>query len=251
MTKRLGLMAAMPEELAALLLRLEQPRSRECAGRAFHEGHLAGVPVVLVLSRIGKVAAATTATLLAERFGVQAIVFTGVAGGLHEAAQVGDVVIGDALLQHDLDVSPLFPPHEVPYSGLSRFPGDPHLTQGLHDAAARVLDRDGGQGAAGLGLRPPRLHRGLIVSGDRFIATEEEGRRLRQRLPEALAVEMEGAAVAQTCHELGLPQAVIRSISDRADDDAHGDFLRFLQELAAPRAAAVILDWLEQGGGPA
>lgn len=250
----LGVMAAMPEELEALMPRLEGRRTVRDGGREFHHGRLAGAEVVLVLARIGKVAAATTAALLATRQGAAALVFTGVAGGLHDDTAIGDVVLGQSLMQHDLDVSPLFPPHEVPYTGLARFPGDPGLLAGLEAAARRVLAREAGQAPAP-GLRAPRLHRGLVISGDRFIASAEAGRQLRERHPEALAVEMEGAAVAQVCHDLGLPQAVLRSLSDRADDAAHGDFLRFVGEVAAPRAAAVLVDWLEHGGwsgaGPA
>lgn len=249
----LALMAAMPEELAALLAQLDQPVVQHHAGRAFHTGRLEGQAVVLVLSRIGKVAAATTAALLIERFGARAIVFTGVAGGLHPQAQVGDIVIARELLQHDLDVSPLFPRHEVPLTGRSRFPTDAELSDGLRAAAAEALAVERLALAASLdalGIGQPRLHEGLIVSGDRFVATAAESQALRHELPDALAVEMEGAALAQVCHDCDVPYAVIRSISDRADDAAHGDFLRYLGEVAAPMAAAILRCWLRRGPLP-
>jgi adenosylhomocysteine nucleosidase len=248
----LALMAAMPEELQALLAPLSAPRVHHHAGREFHSGWLDGQEVVLVLSRIGKVAAATTATLLIERFGAEAIVFTGVAGGLHPRARVGDVIVARELLQHDLDVSPLFPRHEVPLTGRSRFPTDAVLSDSLLQAARDALDVERialGDAWAALGIAAPQVHEGLVVSGDRFVATAAEGAALRHELPDALAVEMEGAALAQVCHDCDLPFAVLRCISDRADDQAHVDFKRFLSEVAGPLAGAVVRAWLSRGAG--
>lgn len=223
----LAIVSAMREELAAVLALMPAESRCTVAGREFFRGRLHGQEVVLVLSRIGKVAAAATAVTLIERFGVTAIVFTGVAGGLGPGVRVGDVVVADTFLQHDLDASPLFPRHEVPLYGQSRFATDPALTARLTQAASDALPE-------------ARLHRGLIVSGDRFVATTAEARALQAELPDALAVEMEGAAIAQVCHDYGLPYAAVRTISDRADDEAHGDFLRFVQEVASQHSAAVV-----------
>jgi adenosylhomocysteine nucleosidase len=236
----------MHQELAALLTQAGEVEIHRHAGRQFHVGHLHGVPVVLVLCGVGKVAAAMTATLLAERFAPRALVFTGVAGGLGTGVQVGDVVLGDTLLQHDMDASPLFPRYEVPLTGRSNFAADPGLSAALADAVAAVLAEPGhfGVEAHALGVQAPRLHRGLIVSGDRFVSTAPECAALRQALPAALAVEMEGAALAQACHDLGLPFAVLRTVSDRADDSAHVDFLRFIDVVAAQASAAIVGRWL-------
>jgi len=94
---------------------------------------------------------------------------------------------------------------------------------------------------ASFGIATPRAHRGLIVSGDRFVASQAESTRLQQDLPQALAVEMEGAAVAQVCHDFGRPFAVLRTISDRADDQAHVDFPRFLAQVAAEYSRDIVL----------
>ena len=250
-TRPLAIVSAMHQELAALLARGRQAdfERQTHAGRDFWVGTLSGRPVVLVLCGIGKVAAAITATLLAERFGVGALVFTGVAGGLGDAVKVGDVVLADELLQHDMDASPLFPRFEVPLTGRSRFPADAALTQVLAQACTAVLARDEpfGPAAAALGVTRPALHRGLIISGDRFVSAASECQALRQALPEALAVEMEGAALAQACHDLGLPFAVLRTISDRADDSASVDFMRFIDEVAAQASAAIIEGGLSGG----
>ena len=224
---RTAIVAAMHQELAAVLALMPDEQKQSAAGRDFWVGHLHGQEVVTVLSRIGKVAAATTATALIERFKVDRIVFTGVAGGLGRGVLRGDVVVADAFLQHDLDASPIFPRYEVPLYGTSTFRTDPALTQQLV-AAVRAA------------LHGTHVHRGLVVSGDRFVSSAAESRLLLQALPDALAVEMEGAAFAQVCHDYGVPFAAVRTVSDRADDEAHGDFLQFIEEVASRHSAAIV-----------
>jgi adenosylhomocysteine nucleosidase len=223
----LAIVSAMHQELAAVLALMPDEKKQLAAGREFWVGHLHGREVVAVLSRIGKVAAATTATALIERFGVDRIVFTGVAGGLAPGVKVGDVVIAGSFLQHDLDASPIFPRHEVPLYGTSRFETDVALSDALAAAARQALPGT-------------RQHRGLVVSGDRFVATTAESRALQAELPEALAVEMEGAAIAQVCRDYGVPFAAVRTVSDRADDAAHGDFTKFVEEVASRHSAAIV-----------
>ena len=238
----------MHEELGALLALMPDEQRVRVAGRDFWVGHLHGRPVVAVLSRIGKVAAAITATVLLERFGVRAIVFTGVAGGLAPGVNVGDVVVATQLLQHDLDASPIFPKYEVPLMGLSRFAADAAIGDALA-AVARETLRDpvalvGQEAVAEFGLHSPKVHRGLLVSGDRFVSTTAESEALQRALPDALAVEMEGAPVAQVCHDYGVPFAAMRTISDRADDTAHGDFSRFVAAVASRYSLALVDAWL-------
>ncbi|HSH90540.1 MAG TPA: 5'-methylthioadenosine/adenosylhomocysteine nucleosidase [Ramlibacter sp.] len=222
-----AIVSAMQEELSSVLALMPDERKQRVAGRDFWAGHLHGHDVVAVLSRIGKVAAATTASVLIQQFGVTRIVFTGVAGGLGPGVNVGDIVVADSFLHHDLDASPIFPKYEVPLYGLSRFASDPALSSELAAAAQRALP----------GVK---LHRGLVVSGDRFVATTAESKALQAALPDALAVEMEGAAIAQVCHDFNVPFAAVRTISDRADDAAHVDFLRFIEEVASKHSAAIV-----------
>ena len=223
----IAIVSAMHEELAAVLALMPDERRQIAGGREFWRGHLHGHEVVAVLSRIGKVAAATTATALIERLRVREIVFTGVAGGLGPGVNVGHVVVADHFLQHDMDASPIFPKYEVPLYGQSRFAADAALTQRLADAAAQALP----------GVP---VHRALVISGDRFVSTTAEARALQSALPDALAVEMEGAAIAQVCRDYGVPFAAVRTVSDRADDAAHGDFTKFVQEVASAHSAAVV-----------
>ena len=246
----IGIMSAMREELAAVLAAIPDERRVSVAGRDFWVGRWQGHSVVVVLSRIGKVAAATTATVLLERFAVNTLVFTGVAGGLGSGVQIGDVVVADGFIQHDLDASPLFPRHEVPLYGRARFDADAGLLAQLKAASQQVLaDAAHHLGAATLAdfqMRVPQVHCGLVISGDRFVSTLAESDALRRALPEALAVEMEGAAVAQVCHDYGVPFTAVRTISDRADNAAHTDFERFIREVASRYSLAIVSQWLNQ-----
>lgn len=230
-----ALLSALAQEQQGLLEQLHQPRRVLRAGREFWQGELHGQPVVLALSRIGKVAAATTATTLIEAFGVGRMVFTGVAGGVGPGVQVGDVVVATEFVQHDMDASPLFPRYQVPLYGRDRFACDDNLSAVL----ARAV-RAGGY----------TLHQGLIASGDRFVSAAGEARELHATLDAAghapLAVEMEGAAVAQVCFDYGVPFAAMRTISDRADDTAHVDFPKFVTEVAS-RYALAIMDAFVRG----
>lgn len=241
---RTAIVAALHDELAGVLALMPDEHRQRVGGREFWVGHLHGQDVVAVLSGIGKVAAATTAALLIERFAVQRIVFTGVAGGLDPRVRVGDMVLARSFLQHDMDASPIFPRHEVPGYGRARFAADDALTDALELACDRMLHALPGRlpptTVQAFGLQAPRLHQGLLLSGDRFVSTTAESQALQRELPEALAVEMEGAAFAQVCHDFGVPLAVVRTISDRADDAAHVDFPRFLREVASRYSAAVI-----------
>ncbi|AVP56386.1 5'-methylthioadenosine/adenosylhomocysteine nucleosidase [Pulveribacter suum] len=246
-----AILSALPEEQGGLVHALQAAERIDHAGRTFWRGRLCGHDVVLALCGIGKVAAATTATSLAERFAVRRMVFTGVAGGVGEGVQVGDVVVASEYLQHDMDASPLFPRWEVPGQGSALMACDGPLSAILMRAAGAYLERSGGQFDQYLpAAHAPRLHQGLIASGDQFISTAAASQRLRGDLLAAghdvLAVEMEGAAVLQVCRDYQLPFAAVRTISDRADDSAHVDFPRFVEQVARRYADGVVRELLGQ-----
>ena len=229
----LAIVGAMHEEIAALRPCLADLRAERRAGRDFHLGRLDGHDVILVRCGIGKVAAATTTAVLLDAFDASALLFTGVAGGLGEGVRVGDIVVATTLLQHDMNAEPLFPRWEVPLTGRARFDADAAWSARLAQAGRALAAADAhAVGAA--------IHEGMVVSGDRFVATHAESDQLRALLPDALAVEMEGAAVAQVCHDFARPFAVVRTISDRADDAAHGDFQRFVRDVAAPYSRDIV-----------
>lgn len=240
----LGILSAIPEELEHLEDREEG--SETIAGLPFHRGRIEGLPAIFVETGIGKVNAATTATLLAERFKCRALLFCGVAGGLDPALGVGDVVVGTRLLQHDYGAlangrltvyQPGVPPLPMfdPAHGYDMpAPLREKLRAALGGIALPAVDAAVTGGAA----RQAALHFGTIVTGDTFLNDDNERRRLHESFG-AMAVEMEGAAVAQVAERFGLPWLVVRCLSDLAGADSHLNFPAFLP--LAARAAALVL----------
>jgi adenosylhomocysteine nucleosidase len=248
-TKRpLGVLAALPQELGDLIdaMRAEGTMRTVTLGRRdYHTGTVHGASCVVTLARVGKVAAAASASALIHAFGVGEIIFTGVAGGVGRGVRVGDIVVADALMQHDLDASPLFPRYEVPLLGRARFEADTLLADRLAAACERFVADEGAALAERFRLGGVRVHRGMIVSGDRFVSSEAEVRALADALPSALAVEMEGAAIAQVCYEHDMPCAVVRTISDTADDHAHASFKSFLTDIAGSYSSGILRRFLQ------
>ncbi len=255
MTLRIGIISALQEEQHGLVEAMEGTATLSHGMRDYTAGKLWGVDAVCVLSRIGKVAAAMTATMLIERFGVTHIVFTGVAGGADASIRVGDIVIAETLVQYDMDASPLFPPHEVPLTGISHFQADQQLSNELSEAAHQFIDRDLENDLESterkvFGLNQVRVHRGLIASGDRFINSKAHLTQVASSLPGLLAVEMEGAAVAQVCVEMGIPFAVLRTISDNANEAAATDFMRFVTKVSSIYTYSIIKRWILANPSP-
>ncbi len=245
MLGRLAILGAMEEEVGLLRRRLEEPEHQTIAGRSFTTGRIADHAVVLAVCGFGKVAAAATTSTMLDVFEAASVVFSGVAGGIGPEIGIGDVVVADALAQHDFDASPVFPPYVVPSLGGPTVPADTRLSLIAGRAASRYLERRftgevPGAERAHFSIAAPRVHTGLIASGDRFIADPAEAQRLASDLPGLLAVEMEGAATAQVCAERSVPFAVIRTISDRADHEAPTDFARFVTSVAGPMGAGIV-----------
>ncbi|TXH88767.1 MAG: 5'-methylthioadenosine/adenosylhomocysteine nucleosidase [Rhodoferax sp.] len=243
MNAPIAILSALSQEQEGLVHAMTGVQTVTRAGRAFSVGYLDGHPVVLALSRIGKVAAATTTVALLEHFGARAVVFTGVAGGVGPGVAVGDVVVANGFVQHDMDASPLFPRYEIPLTGQSVLAVDGAWTQALAGAARSALAGMEFQG------RSVQVHEGLIATGDRFVCAAQEVQRIVDDLAaaqhRALAVEMEGAAVAQVCADYGVPMAAIRTISDRADDSAHVDFPQFVDSVASVYARKMVRNLLQ------
>lgn len=250
---KFGLLGAMPEEVA-LMERSVTVRATHSAGmRTFFEGTWHGCDVVLAHSRIGKVSAAVTAMLMIERFEVTHMIFTGVAGAIDPGLRIGDIVVADRLVHHDLDASPIpvFQRFEVPLLGKVFFETDAALTARV-EHAARSFASDGlakivpAPVRESFGVGTPRVVRGLVASGDQFIADPAHVAALGRDLPGCLCAEMEGAAVAQVCHEMGgVPFALARVISDQADHGAAVDFQRFVNEIAEHLTGGVVAHVLE------
>ena len=210
----IGLIAAMHCEAEALCARLAQRKTVRVGGLDFETGLLEGKEVVIAVSGEGKVNAALCTQTMVLLYRPVFLINTGVAGSLSDTLRVPDVAVATAVGEHDSDISPrgyrkgevLL--HDAPHL---LFEADPAAKEKLLSACA----------AAGV-----HAEAGVIVSGDQFIADEEKKRELIGRYPGAVACEMEGGAVGHVAVVNGLPFAVIRAISDNANDGRAFDPLR-------------------------
>lgn len=229
MPQTIALIGAMPPEISLLQESLQNLRSEHLADFDIYCGEYAGKNVVLALSGIGKVnAALSTALVLQHR--PDFVINTGSAGGLGSGLKVGDVVIGTQTAHHDVDVTAFgYAIGHVPQMP-ARFESDPALCAAAEKAAAA--------------FEHAAVHRGLIVSGDQFVHSSESVAEVRRHFPDAQAVEMEAAAIAQSCHRFGVPFVVVRAISDLADEDADTSFETFLKT-ASVHSAKMVLQLIE------
>jgi len=250
--KTIGIMGAMTEEIALLREQMDGAEFVTHGMREYVSGRIRGQAVTVVFSRWGKVASASTATTLIEHFQAGALFFTGVAGAVDPVLNIGDIVVADALIQHDMDVSALagIERFEIPLLGKSRFPAEPSWVQAASRAAQDYLSddlrRDVDQEILNeFDIQSPRVVAGVVASGDQFIADQAAVERLRTEIPGLQCVEMEGAAVAQVAYEHQIPSVVVRTISDKADHSAALDFPRFVDRVASHFTCGCILRLLE------
>lgn len=245
----IGIMGAMPEEINEIVQLLTDRKEQTHGQRTYYTGNLQGIKTVVVFSRWGKVAAATMATNLILNFGITELLFIGVAGAIHPELSVGDIVVADRLVQHDMDARPLMARHEIPLLGKIWFETDRQLSSVAQQAIASLLNGKLQQNIPAeilqeFGIQQPKLWCGAIASGDQFFAQQAQRDELHQRLPEVLCVEMEGAAVAQVCYEYGLPFVVVRTISDGSNEQSHTDFPAFISSVANRYSAAVAFEMM-------
>ena len=242
----IGIMGAMPEEVSDIISLLTDKEEFQLGMRTYFVGKLNEIKTIVVFSRWGKVAAATTVSTLILKFNVSEIVFTGVAGAINPELNVGDIIIGKRLIQHDLDARPLMEEFEMPLLGLKYIKMQ---TKQLAIAEKAVTDLLNGNqlittiGATELqqfGIEKPKLLIGDIASGDKFFANTKEKEELLKKLPDILCVEMEGAAVAQVCHEYNIPFTILRTISDTADEKSHIDFPAFIKKVSNKYSVEIV-----------
>ena len=226
---KFGIIAAMPEELIHLTQNLDKPQEVQVLGNTYYTGTIGKTEVVLVQSGIGKVMSAMSVAVLADHFQVEAIINTGSAGALAEGIAVGDVVIADKLVYHDVDVTAF----GYAYGQMA---GQPLYFESDKNFITRIQEN--------LSQLEQTWHLGLIATGDSFIAGDDKIASIKSHFPEVLAVEMEGAAIAQAAQALGLPFLVIRAMSDNANHEASISFDEFIIE-AGRRSAQVLLAFLK------
>ena len=228
--KKIGIIGAMEVEIDTLRAAMSLASTKEISGMTFYEGTLDGVQIVLVRSGIGKVFASMAAEIMAVLYEVDALINTGVGGGIAEGLSIGEVVLATKLVQHDLDTSPLGDPVGL-ISGINvvYLPCDEALTKELFLA----MDTLG---------YPHR--RGIIASGDQFICDREKKDRIVS-LFDASVCEMEGAAIAQVAYVNRIPCAVLRAISDNGNEEASVDYPTFVAQ-AAEKSANVLRAFLQK-----
>lgn len=227
---KFGIIAAMPQELKILVEHLQDKVESDVLGRTYYQGRIGQHAVVLVQSGIGKVMSAMSVAILAERFAVDVIVNTGSAGAVADGIAIGDVVVADKLTYHDVDVTAFGYSYGQMAGQELFYPTDQNLLKKL----LPILER-----------QKIQSHVGLIATGDSFVAGQDKIAAIKNYFPKVLAVEMEGAAIAQAAVNAGKPVLVIRSMSDTAQGDANITFDEFIIQ-AGERSAQILITFLRE-----
>ena len=230
--KKIGIIGAMAEEVSMLIDRINDPKVTEKAGMKFTEGKLLEKEVVIVNSGIGKVNAALAAQVLVDLFDVDAIINSGVAGAISNRLSIGDIVLSEDAVQHDMDASYFGDPvGNIPRMKESYFKGDKKLIKLAEEVCAEVN---------------PEIHvfAGRVASGDQFVSSVEKKHWLATTF-NAMCTEMEGAAIAQAAYLNNTPFLVIRAISDKADGSATMDYNTF-EKQAIMHTDKLVMGMLER-----
>ena len=197
-----GIICATETEMKAIINEIKNIRENNVGKIIFFEGKLNNKDIVFVQSGIGKVNAAITATLLIEKYDVDEVIFSGVAGALDKVLKIGDIVIAEDVVQHDFDTGAFgYKKGQIPQMEI-------------------------------------KLHYGRILTGDQFIYKKDEKLDLGREF-EALCVDMESGAVAQVCYIMNVKFLIIRSISDSVTDESSMEYDKFA-ELAAENSKKIL-----------
>lgn len=228
---KVAIIGAMEEEVVILRDKLVNLQQETIAGCEFNSGQLNGVDVILLKSGIGKVNAAMSTAILAEKFKPDAIINTGSAGGYNPSLNVGDVVISTEVRHHDVDVTIFgYEYGQVPQLPAA-FVSDSKLFSIAEEAAKEITD--------------VQVGKGLIVTGDSFMNDPVRVDFVRGKFTDLYAVEMEAAAIAQVAYQFSIPCVIIRSLSDIAGKESNISFDEFL-ETAGRNSAQLIIKMLER-----
>ena len=216
--KCVGIIGAMEQEVAKIKEKMQDVTITSRARMDFYEGTLEGKKVVVVRSGIGKVNAGMCTQILADVFGVEAVINTGIAGSLNNDVNIGDIVLSTDVLHHDMDAIGFgYKKGQIPQMEAFSFHSDDALRK-LAVQACRDVNPD------------IEVYEGRIASGDQFVADQGVKDEIIKNF-DACAVEMEGAAIGQAAYLNHIPFLVVRAISDKADGSAHMDYAEF--EMAA------------------
>lgn len=210
----LGIIGAMPEEVEQLKAEMSQVQVTDVAGMEFYRGLIGGKEVVVVRSGVGKVNAAMCVQILVDRFAVDGIVNTGIAGSLRTEINIGDMVLSTDAVQHDMDATMFgYQPGQIPQTDVFAFEADAKLREAARDCCLRVNPEI-------------QVFEGRVLTGDQFISDKARKNWLVETF-DGYCTEMEGAAIAQTAYLNHVPFLIVRAISDKADDSAVVDYPEF------------------------
>lgn len=220
--KRIGIIVAMTSEYELVRNLLQEKQEKSISGLNFTTGNVNGMEVILMKSGIGKVCAAMGTVELTREFKPEAIVNTGVAGGIDPSCRVMDIVVGKETVYHDVWCG-----EGNAYGQVQGFPPRFIANEKLVDMALSIPHEG-------------QVLGGLICTGDQFITDQATLQSIKQHFPEGLAVDMESCAIAQVCHQYNIPFLSYRIISDTPGVDNHfRQYLNFWEE--APQRSFAML----------
>jgi adenosylhomocysteine nucleosidase len=210
----LGIIGAMAQEVEQLKNEMTEPQIEKVARMEFYKGKIGGKDVVVVQSGIGKVNAGMCVQILVDRYGVDGIVNTGIAGSLQAKIDIGDLVLSTDAVQHDMEATKFgYPVGQIPQMDVFSFQADEKLRELAKKCCAEVNS-------------DIAVHEGRVLTGDQFISDKEKKDWLLETFA-GYCTEMEGAAIAQAAYLNGVPFLIVRAISDKADDSASMDYAEF------------------------
>lgn len=225
-----GIIGAMEIEVQVLKNLMDSAKIEKISGIEFYRGKINGADTVVAVAGVGKVNAAVCAEAMILRYAPDCLINVGVAGGLSPELQIGDIAVATAVVEHDMDTSPIGDPKGL-ISGINmvEMKTDTRVTDMLYNAVTKI----------GINAK-----RGIIASGDQFIATDTQRQTIISNF-NAIAAEMEGASIGHVCVMNGVPFAVLRAISDGANSDSHMDYPTFAK-IAAENSVKIILEFLKE-----
>lgn len=229
---KVGIIAAMEEELTLLVDNLDHPGSEYYGQFLYHTGQINGVDVVLFRCSIGKVNAAVGTTLLLDKFKPDYLINTGVAGGFPDDVKIGDVVISSEVRHYDADATAF----EYEIGQIPKMPPAYHADKHLLKLAHQTFSSNHNM----------TVHCGTILSGDSFVHTPKQITYIGEKFPKVMAVEMEGAAIAQTAFLFDVPFILIRSISDKVSESGSISVYKNSMEITAQNSAKIVLSLLDK-----
>lgn len=225
-SNKIGIIGAMDEEVESLQKEMTNAKVTDIAGMEFYEGTLDGTEVVIVKCGIGKVNAGICSQLIINTFGAKKVINTGVAGSLDASIDIGDIVVSTDAVQHDFDLTPIgYEKGQLDGMKSASIPADEDMQKNAVNAVKESAPEI-------------KVFEGRVCSGDQFIASDDQKKAITTEFG-GLCCEMEGGAIAQTCHQNNTPFVIIRAISDKADGSAEMSYTEFEHE-AAEHCASIV-----------